>query len=43
MLCVCVGWIWKSSGLLKERMDTNDSLRVASLWHSIHAIPQAPL
>ena len=22
------------------RMDTNDSLRVASLWHSMHAISQ---
>lgn len=24
----------------KGRMDTNDSLRVASLWHSMHAISQ---
>ncbi|PKI38667.1 hypothetical protein CRG98_040953 [Punica granatum] len=37
----------KSGGLIyyKEygsagRMDTNDSLRVASLWHSMHAISQ---
>ncbi|PPR91662.1 hypothetical protein GOBAR_AA29029 [Gossypium barbadense] len=37
----------KSGGLIfykdygsKGRMDTNDSLRVASLWHSMHAISQ---
>ncbi|KAJ0432594.1 putative trafficking protein particle complex subunit [Helianthus annuus] len=35
----------KSGGLifykdygLQRRMDTNDSLRLASLWHSMHAI-----
>ncbi|KAJ0622340.1 putative trafficking protein particle complex subunit [Helianthus annuus] len=37
----------KSGGLifykdygLQGRMDTNDSLRLASLWHSMHAISQ---
>ncbi|KAG7969453.1 hypothetical protein I3843_07G032100 [Carya illinoinensis] len=37
----------KSGGLIfykdygsAGRMDTNDSLRVASLWHSMHAISQ---
>lgn len=27
-------------GTGRMRMDTNDSLRVASLWHSMHAISQ---
>ncbi|KAJ0231450.1 hypothetical protein HA466_0298780 [Hirschfeldia incana] len=32
----------KSGGLIfyKGRMDTNDSLKVACLWHSMHAISQ---
>ncbi|CAA2955766.1 trafficking particle complex subunit 4 [Olea europaea subsp. europaea] len=37
----------KSGGLIfykdygsSGRMDTNDSLRLASLWHSVHAISQ---
>ena len=39
-MCVLVGFGKTQDCGTKGRMDTNDSLRVASLWHSMHAISQ---
>ncbi|WZZ37630.1 hypothetical protein YC2023_033889 [Brassica napus] len=40
LFCVFVGFGKTQDCGTKGRMDTNDSLRVASLWHSMHAISQ---